>query len=52
MCLLNTEARADINGNIQPCKSLDVRKRIDGAAALLDAYVIFQEKKTEYQSII
>lgn len=51
-CLLNTEVRADINGNIQPCKSLDARKRIDGLAAELDAYVVFQSKKLEYQSII
>lgn len=51
-CLLNTEVRADINGNIQPCKSLDVRKRIDGLAAELDAYVVWETKKAEYQSMI
>lgn len=52
MCLLNSEAKYDINGNPQLCKSLDVRKRIDGAAALLDAYVIWLGKKAEYQSMI
>jgi len=52
MCFLNTEVKTDINGNIQPCKSDDVRKRIDGTAALLDAYVILESKYDEYQSMI
>jgi phage terminase large subunit-like protein len=52
MCLLNAEAKADINGNIQLCKTTDVRKRIDGTAALLDAYVVWSDKKDEYQSMI
>jgi len=51
-CLLNTEVRADINGNIQPCKSLDARKRIDGLAALLDSFVVWENKKAEYLSMI
>jgi len=52
MCFFNTEAKTDINGNIQPCKSDDARKRIDGTAALLDAYVILESKYDEYQSMI
>src|SRR5699024_10037116 len=30
MCLLNTDVKSDINGNIQPIKMLDPRRRIDG----------------------
>ena len=47
-CLINTEVKADINGNIQPKKGLDPRKRIDGTAALLDAYVVLQDKMGQY----
>lgn len=47
-CLMNTEVRADINGNIQPCKSRDARRRIDGTAALLDAYTVFRANRDKY----
>ena len=47
-CLINTEVKTDVNGNIQPKKSQDQRKRIDGTAALLDAYVVLQDKKGVY----
>jgi len=52
MCLLNTEVKPDINGNIQPCKTTDVRKRIDGTAALLNAYVVLCDKRAEFLSMI
>jgi phage terminase large subunit-like protein len=52
MCFLNTQVRPDINGNIQPVKTTDERKRIDGLAALLDAYVVLCDKKAEYLSMI
>ena len=48
MCLANTEIRADINGNIQPVKGLDARKRIDGTAALLCAYRQLIDHGDEY----
>lgn len=51
MCLMNTETHADINGNIQPVKSLDPRKRIDGTIALLCAYKVLQDKKGEYVAL-
>ena len=51
-CLSNIEVKADINGNIQPVKGLDVRKRIDGTMALIDAYVVLQDKKEEYLALI
>jgi len=47
-CLVNTEVKADINGNIQPVKSLDARRRIDGTVALLCAYTVLCDKRDEY----
>lgn len=51
-CLANTSYEEDKNGNIQPHKTSKPTRRIDGAAALLDAYVIYQDKQTEYLSMI
>jgi phage terminase large subunit-like protein len=51
-CLSNTAVDVDKNGNIQPSKGKNRRKRIDGTAALLNAYVILQNKLDEYQSMI
>ena len=50
-CLINTEVKTDINGNIQPVKGLDARKRIDGVAALLDAYKVLQDKRDQYVNL-
>ena len=47
-CLVNTEVRTDVNGNIQPVKSLDARRRIDGTVALLCAYKVLQDKADVY----
>lgn len=47
-CLVNTEVRADINGNVQPVKTTDGRRRIDGTVALLCAYKVLQDKRDEY----
>jgi phage terminase large subunit-like protein len=47
-CLINTEVKTDVNGNIQPKKGQDPRKRIDGTASLLDAYVVLQDKMGNY----
>lgn len=47
-CLYNTNTKADINGNIQPIKALDARKRIDGTVALLCAYKVLQDKMNQY----
>ena len=47
-CLINTEVKTDINGTIQPVKGLDSRKRIDGVAALIDAYKVLQDKRDQY----
>ena len=50
-CLINTEIKTDINGNIQPVKGIDARKRIDGVAALLDAYKVLQDKRDQYVNL-
>lgn len=47
-CFINTKAKADINGNIQPVKNLDPRNRIDGTISLLCAYKVLQDKKGQY----
>lgn len=51
-CLANTSYEEDKNGNIQPHKTSKPTRRIDGTAALLDAYTILQEKQEEYISLI
>lgn len=51
-CFANTYVKTDINGNIQPSKGHAEKKRIDGTASLLDAYVVLQDKKEEYMSLI
>lgn len=51
-CLSNTNVDTDKNGNIQPDKGRNKRKRIDGAAALLDAYVVLEQKKNDYLNMI
>lgn len=51
-CLANTSYEEDKNGNIQPHKTSKPTRRIDGTAALLDAYTVLQDKQEEYESII
>lgn len=51
-CLANTSYEEDKNGNIQPCKTSKRTRRIDGTAALLDAYVVLQDRIADYQSMI
>lgn len=51
-CLLNTEAKADTNGNIQPYKDRQLNKRIDGYAALLDALTVYLDNIEAYQARI
>lgn len=50
-CLTNTSVDIDKNGNIQPVKS-NPKRRIDGLAAMLNAYVVLDEKYNEYTSLI
>jgi phage terminase large subunit-like protein len=51
-CLANTAVDEDRNGNIQPIKTTRSTRRIDGTAALLDAYVVLTDKMEEYQTMI
>ena len=51
-CLSNTSVDVDKNDNIQPAKGKQQRKRIDGTAALLNAYVVLQDKKQDYINMI
>lgn len=51
-CLYNTAIDIDKNDNIQPIKTSKPRRRIDGTAALLDAYVVLQNNINEYMSLI
>ncbi|MEH2980182.1 terminase large subunit [Bacillus amyloliquefaciens] len=51
-CLSNTAIDIDKNLNIQPDKTNNQRRRIDGTAALLNAYVVLQEKRNDYMNLI
>lgn len=51
-CLANTSYEEDKNGNIQPHKTSKRTRRIDGTAALLNAYVVLQDNISEYQSML
>lgn len=51
MCLANTQTRADVNGNIQPVKGLDSRRRIDGTVALLCAYKVLCDKRQDLEAL-
>ena len=51
-CLSNTQIKTDINGNIQPIKGIDPRKRIDGAVSLIIGYVVLKDKMAEYENMI
>jgi phage terminase large subunit-like protein len=51
-CLSNTAIIQDKNGNQKPSKTSNQRRRIDGLAAMLDAYVIYLEHMTDYLNMI
>lgn len=51
-CLCNTAVDVDKNDNIQPIKTSKPRRRIDGTAALLDAYVVLQNNMNDYMSLV
>ena len=51
-CISNTSKEEDKNGNIQPHKGKNQRRRIDGLAAMLNAYVVLQDKSQEYSTLI
>lgn len=51
-CLTNTAVDIDKNDNIQPIKTSNQRRRIDGLASLLDAYVQLERVYEGYMSVI
>lgn len=52
MCIANTAVDMDRNGNIQPHKGFNQRKRIDGLASLLNAYTVYERHRQEYEEMI
>lgn len=51
-CLSNTSIETDKNNNIQPVKTKNQRKRIDGTAGLLNAYVVLERHYDDYINLI
>jgi len=51
-CLANTQAKVDLNGNIQPSKLNSKYKRIDGTVALIIAYTVLNRYKIDYENMI
>lgn len=51
-CLSNVSYEEDKNGNIQPIKGNNSKRRIDGMASLLDAYVVYERHLEEYLAMI
>lgn len=51
-CMTNVAVDVDRNDNIQPCKTSNPRKRIDGFASLLDAYTALEQNKEDYMNLI
>lgn len=51
-CLTNTGVQTDRNGNIVPIKAQSPKRRIDGTASLLDAYVGLVDHYNEFKNAI
>src|SRR3989339_55200 len=51
-CLANTQAKVDLNGNIQPSKLNSKYKRIDGTVELIIAYTVLNRYKIDYENMI
>ena len=51
-CFANTQAKVDLNGNIQPSKLNSKLKRIDGCVALIIAYAVLTRYKTDYENMV
>lgn len=51
-CLSNTAIDVDKNDNIQPVKTSNQRRRIDGTVSLLNAYVALERHYEDYVTLI
>lgn len=47
-CLYNCQVKQDVNGNIQPVKTMDRTKRIDGAVTFIMGYKGLQDERDKY----
>ena len=50
-CLTNTQVEIDKNENIRPIKGKNKKQRIDGAVALIDAFVVLQNHYEDYMTM-
>ncbi len=50
--LANTQAKIDINGNIQPSKLSSKFRRIDGTVALIIAYAVLNRYRIEFEQMV
>lgn len=51
-CLTNTSVKRDENDNIRPIKGQNNRQRIDGTVSLINAYVVLNERLSDYKSLM
>lgn len=51
-CLSNTVEKKDDNDNSRPVKGRNQRKRIDGTMSLLDAYVVYDRHKEDFENMV
>ncbi len=51
-CLSNAAIKTDTNDNIALVKTSNAKRRIDGVASLLDAYICLENHYDEYNSLI
>ena len=51
-CLANTQAKVEVNGNIQPSKLNSRLKRIDGTVATIIAYATLTRYKLDYEAMV
>ena len=51
-CFANTQAKVDLNGNIQPSKLNSKLKRIDGCVSLIICYAVLSRYRNDYENMI
>lgn len=51
-CFNNAKIQVDRNDNWALVKTSNPRKRIDGAASFMDAFIVYEETKDEYEGMI
>ncbi len=51
-CLANSSVTIDSNQNMYLCKTSDSTKRIDGVAAMLDAYIVYLDELNNYMAMV